>query len=161
MSPLLHEPDGVVQAGVAGWLRFVPTPDGSVVRAALLLISFEPEFKEFSFTQLRIGAEGDPFHRVHPENLREAADSLVRFTRTAPFPAVCPGRRSAARLSGAQLRLPFGGLPPQGDCSWPGPPIRINARLVRSLRVAVGPRKNQPGVRGPSSCWRPYVISPC
>ena len=84
MSPLLHEPDGVVQAGVAGWLRFVPTPDGSVVRAALLLISFEPEFKEFSFTQLRIGAEGDPFHRVHPENLREAADSLVRFTRTAP-----------------------------------------------------------------------------
>ncbi len=84
MSSLLHEPDGVVQDGVAGWLRFVPTPGDSVVRAALLLISFEPEFKEFSFTQLSTGVESDPFRRVHPEFLCELAEVLIRFTRLDP-----------------------------------------------------------------------------
>ena len=84
MSPLLHEPNGVAQAGVAGWLRFVPTPDGSVVRAALLLIAFEPDCKEFCFTQLRTGAERDPFHRVHPETLREGAEALIRFAGLRP-----------------------------------------------------------------------------
>lgn len=84
MLALSHETRGAVQAGAAGWLRFVPTPDGSVVRAALLLIAFEPECKEFCFTQSRSGAERDPFHRVHPKILREAAEALVRFARGGP-----------------------------------------------------------------------------
>ena len=84
MFALSHETRGAVQAGVAGWLRFVPTPDGSVVRAALLLMAFEPECKEFRFTQLRAGAERDPFHRVPPAILREAAEALIRFARGSP-----------------------------------------------------------------------------
>lgn len=84
MSALPHETRGAVQAGVAGWLRFVPVPGRSVVRAALFLIAFGPEFKEFRFTQSSTGAGSDPFHRIPPENLREAAESLVRFTRAAP-----------------------------------------------------------------------------
>ncbi|MYC64352.1 MAG: DEAD/DEAH box helicase [Caldilineaceae bacterium SB0661_bin_34] len=84
MSSLLHEPDGVVQVGVAGWLRFVPTVDGSAVRAALLLMAFEPDCKEFSFTQSRTDAERDPFHRTHPKILCEAAEVLVRFAELRP-----------------------------------------------------------------------------
>ena len=84
MFALSHETRGAVQAGAAGWLRFVPTPDGSVVRAALLLMAFDPECKEFRFTQLRTGAERDPFRRVPPAILREAAEALIRFARGSP-----------------------------------------------------------------------------
>ncbi len=84
MLVLSHETRGVVQAGAAGWLRFMPTLDGSVVRAALLLMAFEPDCKEFSFTQSRAAPARDPFHRTHPQILREAAEALVRFAELRP-----------------------------------------------------------------------------
>ena len=84
MFALSHETRGAVQAGAAGWLRFVPTPDGSVVRAALLLLAFEPAYEEFCFTLLRTGAERDPFRRVPPAILREAAEALIQFAKGSP-----------------------------------------------------------------------------
>ena len=89
MSVLPREAQGEVQAGVAGWLKFVPAPPGSGgVRAALLLISFEPEFKpefkEFSFTQPGTDAGHSPLHQVSPEVLCETAESLIAFTRLGP-----------------------------------------------------------------------------